>query len=283
MSKNITDYENHQKIEKRVYIMKHVVGTLNLFLLIFGTTGHVVILIIMICNKDMRTVPNMYFLNLAISNMILSTSGFIWNSVEIYNEVKCKFLPFCSRMSVGLSAYSVAVLRFHRHRVTLNHFNGRASSPPTWRVAVATICGVWILATLFTIPSALSNFLCLEPPVPLKNTAYYKRVFEFELFVSCVFPLFSIAFSLFMTARHRVESSSLISEETKTPQMNTRKNAAKIVIGLNLVFLITYVPFHVIWAFSIFSAPHNVFSFNVMCHLRGLLEKYRTVFFYANT
>jgi hypothetical protein len=37
---------------------------------IFGTTANVILLIIITCNKDMRTVPNMYILNLAVSDMI---------------------------------------------------------------------------------------------------------------------------------------------------------------------------------------------------------------------
>jgi high-affinity K+ transport system ATPase subunit B len=41
--------------------------------LIFGTTSNVILLIIIVCNKDMRTVPNMYIINLAISDIIYLT------------------------------------------------------------------------------------------------------------------------------------------------------------------------------------------------------------------
>jgi hypothetical protein len=43
---------------------------------IFGTTGNVILIIIIISNKDMRTVPNMYILNLAISDIIYLTAIF---------------------------------------------------------------------------------------------------------------------------------------------------------------------------------------------------------------
>jgi Leucine-rich repeat (LRR) protein len=247
--------ENKQTLKK--YFIMVLVPTI--FLLIFGTFGNVIILIIIICNKDMRTVPNMYILNLAISNMILLTSEFIWNSVEFDDEIKCTFLPFCYRMSIGLSAYSVVALSFQRQRVTMKAFHVFVSSAPTWCVTVATICGVWIVATLFAIPSALSKFICFDPPLLFKNIAYYKRVVIFELFVSCLLPLVLIAFAVIMAARHLVESSCsiLVSEEAKIPQMNTRKNDAKIVIGLSVVFLITYVPFHVWWTHIIFSLPRK--------------------------
>jgi hypothetical protein len=47
-----------------------------------------------------------------------------------------------------------------------------------------------------------------------------------------------------MTERHLVESSLYISKGTKNPQLNTRRNTAKIVVGLTVVFLISYVPYH---------------------------------------
>jgi hypothetical protein len=40
---------------------------------IFGTTSNVIILIIIICNKDMRTVPNMFIINLATNDIIYLT------------------------------------------------------------------------------------------------------------------------------------------------------------------------------------------------------------------
>jgi hypothetical protein len=51
-------------------LSKYVQAPAYTVLFIFGTTGNVILLIIIICNKEMRTVPNMYILNLAISDMI---------------------------------------------------------------------------------------------------------------------------------------------------------------------------------------------------------------------
>jgi hypothetical protein len=63
-----------------------------------------------------------------------------------------------------------------------------------------------------------------------------------------------IAFAYIMTARHLVESSRSIFEGTQNPQLNTRRNTAKIVVGLTVIFLISYVPYHVFWTYSICTA-----------------------------
>jgi len=113
---------------------------------------------------------------------------------------------------------------------------------------VATICGVWIVAALLAVPSTLSNYLCQNFVVSISST-YYRHVVIFELLVSCVLPLCVVAFCYVMIARHLMESSRSISEGTENPQLKTRRNTAKIVVGLAFVFLISYLPYHVFWTY----------------------------------
>jgi len=141
---------------------------------------------------------------------------------------------------------------FQRYRVTVNPFQVHVSSQATWCSTVATLFGVWILAALFAVPSALSKYL-FETLNLSSNVSYYKYVVIFVLLLSCVIPLCVIAFTYFMTARHLVESSSSISEGTQNPQHQTRRNSAKIVVGLTVVFVISYVPYHVFWTYFIWS------------------------------
>ncbi|XP_021939816.1 chondroadherin-like, partial [Zootermopsis nevadensis] len=128
----------------------HVQTLVYAILFVFGATGNVIILIIIVCNKEMHTVPNMYILNLAISdvmsliiNLPLTQARMMsgkWN----YGEFLCKFFAFFRRVSIGLSAYSVALLSIQRYRVTVNPIQIHVHSPVTWRVTAATICGLWI-------------------------------------------------------------------------------------------------------------------------------------------
>ena len=222
---------------------------LYVFPFIFGTITNVILLIIIIRNKDMRTVPNVYLLNLVISDIIFLTVLFSESCANrisdnwLKGNFLCTFLPYCRRLSVGLSAYSRAVFSLQRYRVTV-----RVSSPPSWCVTVATICGVWIVAALFAVPSALTKYQCEALPVSRRIT-YYQLVVIFELFVSCVLPLCVIAFSYIMSARHLVEISRAISEGGQNPQPKTCRKTAKILVGLTVVFLISYVPYHAFWTY----------------------------------
>ena len=135
------------------------------------------------------------------------------------------------------------MLSIQRYRVTINPLHVCVSLKQTWRATGAAICGIWIVAALFGIPAARSKYLCVKSPF-LWRTKYYQRVAIFHLLVSCVLPLCVIAFSYIRTARHLVECSCSLSEETQNPRLNTRKTTAKVVLGLTVVFLISYVPYH---------------------------------------
>jgi hypothetical protein len=134
----------------------------------------------------------------------------------------------------------------------VNPFQVLVSSQETWRGTVATICGVWILAALLAVPSALSKFVCKDLLLS-QPKAYYQIEVIFEHLVSCFLPLCLVAFSCVMTARNLVENSRSISEGTQNPQQETRRYTAKIVLGLTIVFLITFVPYHVFWTYRNFA------------------------------
>jgi hypothetical protein len=65
-----TDKQQLENVSSFFYQYKLLVPSV---LVIFGTTSNAILIIIITCNKDMRTVPNMYILSLAVSDMIYLT------------------------------------------------------------------------------------------------------------------------------------------------------------------------------------------------------------------
>jgi hypothetical protein len=185
------------------------------------------------------------YLTVVFSYILLHS--FAWFS----GDILCPITSYCFRMSVILTAYSIAVLSFQRYRVTVYPLQVWVSSQPTWRATGATICGLWIVAALFTIPSARTHNLCV-PSAYLWLTNYYQRVAIFVLLVSCVLPLCVIAFCYVMMTYHLLKSRFSLTE-TNNSRQNTRNNTANVVLGLTLVFLFTSVPFNILEQYVISS------------------------------
>jgi hypothetical protein len=141
----------------------------------------------------------------------------------------------------------------------VNPLQVHVSSQPTWPGIGAIIFGVWIVAALFAIPAGGLPFLCTLPSSQFL-TNYYQPLVVFQLLVSCVFPLCVIAFSYITTACHLVKSAGPIFSETQNPQMNTRKNTAKIVFCITIIFLISYVPYHLWVTYYFYGLNFHIFS-----------------------
>ena len=147
----IEDTDTDTETEERKNVssfLKQYKFPISVFILILGTTGNLIIIIIVICNKDMRILPNMYTLNVAVSDIITLTAFFsiVWGAnisdSFVSRDTMCRLLPFSHRMSIGLTAYSIAVLSVQRYRITVNPFYFGVLSQPTRLSTVATICAV---------------------------------------------------------------------------------------------------------------------------------------------
>ena len=84
-----------------------------------------------------------------------------------------------------------------------------------------------------------------------------------------------------MTACHLVESSRSISEGTENPQLKARRNVAKIVVGMTVVFVISYVPYHAFLTYINYSVKEEVLFDRVLDHLNSSYDKLRYTYLIA--
>jgi hypothetical protein len=253
---------------------------------VFGITSTTIILIIIIFSKDMRSDTNMYIFNLAISDLILVTLFFFLALSERapimlhYFDINSLFFTFFYRLSFGLSAYSVALLNIHRYRVTVNPSQVCFYSQTTWLAAVAKLCRLWIVAALFALPSTLWVIIIPKYEM-LFDATFYKYLDIFDLSVSCVIPLVVIAISYIMTELHHMKIPCSTFDRTQNPELNTRKITAKIVSGLNFVFMISYVPHCALKTYSSFNMTGEISSVTLDNMLR--LYEYSTFLLLINS
>jgi hypothetical protein len=174
---------------------------------------------------------------------VIFSKAWQYSNSWLHDEFMCSFITFCYQKSVCLTAYSVAVHSIQRYRVN-------NESPPHpflfstkmawyWGYNLRSVdCGCIILYPVWSLKN-----MCYEYHI-LGNITYYQRVVIFYLLVSCVLHLCVIAFSCIMR-----KILFFIGADT---QLNTRKNTAKVVLGLT-VYRLSYVPHHIWKTYPYFS------------------------------
>jgi Leucine-rich repeat (LRR) protein len=229
---------------------RYVQSTVYGIIFVIGAVGNITVMIIMACNKRMRTIPNAYIFNLAVGDLfsllinlplhhIMRLSDF-----KLLEGIMCHLGAFFLPMSIGVSGFSVVVLSIQRYCATSGSLH-----LSTRRATIFTLVAVWFAASFCALPSAFSvrvDTICSY----FYKLEYYKITLVFNLFVFCIIPLSVIVFMYAMTARNLVRRVHSSQDEIKRC-----KTLAKIVIGLAVVFSVSFLPYHVLIVIFVWKDP----------------------------
>lgn len=124
-----------------------------------GLLSNVVVVLVLVKHKGLRQVENIYFLNVALSNLCFLLSLPLWAHAASHGgvpgEPACRFLEGLSALGLCGEALGCVLLAMHR---CLAFSAGRRLS---W-AASSVPCGVtvsllaWVMVTLFTLPELMS-------------------------------------------------------------------------------------------------------------------------------
>jgi hypothetical protein len=192
----------------------------------------------------MRTVSYAYILNLAVGDLLSLMmnlplyQAIVLSQNWVLAQFLCKMAVFLRPLSIGVCGFSITVLSVQRYYATLGSL--RLSTRLT---AFKIILAVWIIAICCALPSVFSvhvdhNMMCTSD-----NIEYCRMIDLVHLLTFCVIPLCVIAAMYVMTARQLMITARRMQKEAKAC-----KTLAKVVLGLTVVFFVSFVTYHVLWS-----------------------------------
>ncbi|ROI83780.1 Neuropeptide FF receptor 1 [Anabarilius grahami] len=153
-SRNITllPYYQHSLVVATVFILAYV--------LIFSLcmVGNILVCFIVLKNRQMRTVTNIFILNLAISDLLVGILCLPITLVDNlitgwpFDVVICKMSGLVQGASVSASVFTLVAIAVERFRCIVYPFQRKL----TQRQAIITIAFIWALAIAIMCPSAVT-------------------------------------------------------------------------------------------------------------------------------
>ncbi|XP_048027601.1 neuropeptide FF receptor 1-like [Megalobrama amblycephala] len=153
-SRNITllPYYQHSLVVATVFILAYV--------LIFSLcmVGNILVCFIVLKNRQMRTVTNIFILNLAISDLLVGILCLPITLVDNlitgwpFDVVICKMSGLVQGASVSASVFTLVAIAVERFRCIVYPFQRKL----TQRQAIVTIAFIWALAIAIMCPSAIT-------------------------------------------------------------------------------------------------------------------------------
>ncbi|CAB3241154.1 unnamed protein product [Arctia plantaginis] len=209
------------KVASTAYEWRFILPPYFLIFLL-SITGNCLVIATLASNRRMRTVTNVYLLNLAISDFLLGVFCLPFTLVgQIYRRfffgaLMCKLIPFLQAVSVSVDVWTLVAISLERYFAICRPLKSRK-----WQTqchAYKMIAMVWMLSILLNSPILLVSEL-----QPMRGNAYkcrevwsnaeLERAFNLGLDVGLLlvpFFIMSFAYSLIVTKlwrgmRHEIQ------------------------------------------------------------------------------
>ncbi|XP_035235171.1 neuropeptide FF receptor 1 like 2 [Anguilla anguilla] len=128
-----------------------------LFIFLLCMMGNGLVCLIVLRNRRMRTVTNLFILNLAVSDLLVGIFCIPTTLVDNlitgwpFSNVVCKMSGLVQGMSVSASVFTLVAIAVDRFRCIVHPFKAKL----TLLVAKGTIALIWVLAFIIMCPSAV--------------------------------------------------------------------------------------------------------------------------------
>uniref|UniRef100_UPI003AABDA5D cholecystokinin receptor type A n=1 Tax=Centroberyx gerrardi TaxID=166262 RepID=UPI003AABDA5D len=208
--KNISECKSEQDSSPEP---KDINQTVRIFLysLIFllSVLGNSLIIAVLVRNRRMRTVTNLFLLSLAISDLMVSLVCIPFTLIPnlmrdfVFGTGMCKLVMYFMGVSVSVSTFNLVAISLERYSAICNPLTSR-----TWQTkshAVKVISATWVASFILMLPYPISS--TLKPFTRLNNSTGHmcrlvwpNDVIQQSWYVSLLLMLFLIPGIVMMTA-----------------------------------------------------------------------------------
>ncbi|XP_054087493.1 uncharacterized protein LOC105213856 [Zeugodacus cucurbitae] len=180
---------------------------------LFAIIGNLLVISTLIQNRRMRTITNLFLLNLAFSDILLGVFCMPVTLVGtllrnfIFGEFFCKLIPFSQAISVAVSSWTLVAISCERYYAICHPLRSR-----TWQTlnhAYRIIGSIWVCSIICMTPIAIFSQLmptsqglrkCREQ-WPADSVAYERSYNIFLDLILLVLPLLILSFAYMLITR----------------------------------------------------------------------------------
>nr|BBM90125.1 melanopsin 4x2 [Misgurnus anguillicaudatus] len=255
--------ESQQQIYKRPDVPDYVHYIIAFIILIIGTlgvTGNTLVMFAFYSNKKLRSLPNYFIMNLALSDFLMAITQspmFFINSLYkewIFGELGCKIYAFCGALFGITSMINLLAISIDRYLVitkplqTIQRNSKRRISLAIISIWLYSLA--WSLAPLIGwssyIPEGLMtsctwNYVSPSPA----NRSYTMMLCCFVFFIPLAIILYCYLF-MFLSVRKVGRDLERLSQKSgfgKQQSMRSEWKLAKIAAVVIVVYVLSWAPY----------------------------------------
>ncbi|KAL6107823.1 xcr1 [Pungitius sinensis] len=205
--------------------------------------GNILVLVVLALYENLKSLTNIFILNLAISDLVFTAGLPFWSIYHIwgwlFSEVLCKIVTFIFFTGFYSSVLFLSIMTIYRYLVVVHPQSVLSPQRPSTRIYISI--ALWIISIGAAIPSLLYTTI-----VSIPHKGQHSLGCEYEdplwktisVFQQNIFFLVALAVMAFCYVQ-------LLWKITRT-RSHTKKRAVKLVFSIVAVFFLGWVPYNVV-------------------------------------
>lgn len=254
-------------------------------LVVASFMSNIFVCCVIIRNKKMHTVTNMFMLNMAVSDLILVLLNVPLNLARhimhewTLGDLLCNLLNYSLMASVYVYSFTLTAIALDRHRVLLYPLHPRI----TKKKCLIVMFFIWTLSFTLAIPYGVFTEVrhvdifvaqiqrCISN-YPDPSVFWEQYVTVFTIILQYVLPLLIIGLA-YCRVVHKLwlrTHLGVVTEVQRTIQINAKRRSIKLLIAVVVVFAICWMPLNLYHILTDFHPDTTVFHYNstvfFICH-----------------
>nr|XP_053636422.1 tachykinin-like peptides receptor 99D isoform X1 [Cherax quadricarinatus] len=237
-------------------------------MVVVATGGNLIVIWIVLADRRMRTVTNIFLVNLSVADAMVSTLNVVFNFTYMLNlhwrfgRIYCKISQFVSILSICASVFTLMAISFDRYIAIMHPLRPRMGRKAT----ILIVVWIWVSSTCLSMPNMLffttaalplkdgsSRVVCYGAwPDGDQGDSQSEYVHTVVLMVlTYILPLLCMGFT-YARIGMTLWGSRSIGEQTprQVESIRSKRKVVKMMIVVVTIFAICWLPYHVYFILS---------------------------------
>ncbi|RWS28189.1 allatostatin-A receptor-like protein [Leptotrombidium deliense] len=254
-------------------------------IVVVGLIGNALVVIVVLCNPQMRSTTNLLIINLAIADLlfiVVCVPFTAWDYALSYwpfGLVCCRIVQYFIHVCAYASIYTLVLMSLDRFLAVVHPIT--SMSIRTEKNAYWAIGATWITVLVLCIPALFTyNILTEEREAGqffdyclFNFTDYNHGLFQLCFFISSYVVPLTLAFILYMLMLKRLWFGVVPGGQMSTESVRCKKRVTRLVVVVVVIFAVCWMPIQLVLVLKSFNA-YPMRSVNIVIQIVGQVLAY---------
>ncbi|XP_074644015.1 QRFP-like peptide receptor [Tubulanus polymorphus] len=270
-----------------------------LMIFLFGLVGNILVILVIVRNKEMRNSTNYFILNLSVADLFVliicmpsALLEFHAKDVWYLGEAMCKLVPYLENLSALASVLTILAISFERYYAICHPFQAQYNCTISRSLKVLT--AVWLFAIIVSAPFILTTrlgkavftetgktvYVCRTMATSISSRAFFTANIVFFFFIPMI--MLAVLYANIISKLFTDSSHLLQTNASRNTGLRNRRQVVFMLVSIIILFITCMLPFRILTMYLMYT-PMTRIKVEVGVYRMFYLILFARVMYYLNS